>query len=158
MPLRTMTDFDNELTIPGVSTRTLYKVIRQYVKNEKHNKTLARTHVLHIHSSFVSCFTSAQCDRNRQHGQNQANTRILPAPQHVAVHRVDCSCYSIFHVIDICWKWWNTNFVFNIPPQEKATLSEDRASGRPSAESEVFSTSTTNPSLRHVLIQISSNT
>ena len=29
---------------------------------------------------------------------------IPNAPQHVVVHRVDCSRHSIFYVIDICWK------------------------------------------------------
>lgn len=32
---------------------------------------------------------------------------IPDTPQLVTIHCVDCSCYSIFHVIDMCRKRWN---------------------------------------------------
>ena len=66
---------------------------------------------------------------------------------HVAVHRVDGSCHSNFYAIDIGWKRWNINFVFNIIPKENITHSEVDGSGRLSAKSQVFSSSPTNPSL-----------
>ena len=116
------------------------KIITHYVKNEKHYKILVLTYVLPIHSSFVLCFTSAHCGHRRQHIQHQADMRILTksASEYVAVHCMDCSCYSIIYVIDtrsakryptighkthntICWKWWNINLVFNIIPQERHT-------------------------------------
>ena len=59
--------------------------------------------LLYAHSSFISCFTSAQCAKHRQHGQPQADMDFLSnASQHVADHRVDCSCHSNFYDIRIC--------------------------------------------------------
>ena len=54
------------------------KIIMRYVKNEKYYKTLAWIHVLYIHSSFISCFTSAQYGQHRQHGQHQTIREFVP--------------------------------------------------------------------------------
>ena len=48
----------------------------RYVKNEKHCKTLARTHVLYNTLKIYLIFTSAQCGHHRQPGQHHANMRI----------------------------------------------------------------------------------
>ena len=53
-------------------------------------------------------------------GNNKTISDFLPnVPQHVVVHHIYCSCYSTLHIINICWKWWSINFVFNIPPTRK---------------------------------------
>ena len=57
----------------------------------------------------------------------------------------------------IFFKRNETNFVFNTPTQEKVTNSEVPGSGTLSAVSEAYSIFPTNPSLRHVFTQISSN-
>ena len=107
--------------------------------------------------SFISCFASAKCSHHWQHRQYQADMKIHS--KHASAccgPRVDCSYYSIFHVIGIFWKQWHINFIFNIPLQEKITHCDVWGSGRPSAKSNVSSTSI-NPLLGHVFFQISSN-
>ena len=54
------------------------KIITRYVKNEKHYKTLTWTHVFHLHSNVISCFTGAQCSHYLKHGQHQADIGIPP--------------------------------------------------------------------------------
>ena len=54
---------------------------------------------------------------------------IPNAPQHVAVHRVDCRCFSIFHVLNICWKRCSITFVINIPSQLKITQGDLEGKG-----------------------------
>ena len=63
------------------------KVIIKTKKKKK--KTPAWIHVLYISSSFILCFTSAQCNR---HGQYQADMRIHTKRALAYRVRVDINC------------------------------------------------------------------
>ena len=121
-------------------------------------KTIAWTHVLYIPSGLFHVLQKLNVATTDSKDNIKLIREFNPnVPQYVTVHCVDCSCYVIFYIIDICWKWWSINFVFNVSPQKEVTQSEAWKFGRPSAESKVSITSPTNPSLWHVFIQISSN-
>ena len=61
----------------GCFKKNTPKSLRDMSKT-KNKKPLGWTHVLYIPSSFISCFTSAQCGHHRQHGRHQADMKIHP--------------------------------------------------------------------------------
>ena len=57
--------------------KVMSKSSRDMSKTKKiDNSSLDTCVILYISSSFILCFTSAQCNRHRQHGRYQANMRI----------------------------------------------------------------------------------
>ena len=126
--------------------REYAKIIALYAKAKTLQNSSLDACVVHTFKFFFMLYKCSMWSPPT--AQHQANMRIcLKRLQHVMVHRVHFSCHSIFHVIGICLKLWNINYVVNILSQEKVTHSEVRECGRSSAEGEVFSTFPTNPSI-----------
>ena len=93
----------------------------RYVKTQKHYLALAR-YVCYTYIEVLFCDLQVLIV-----AITSSTNNIKPileflsnALQHVAVHRVACSYYLIFHVIDIWRKWRSKNFFFNVSHKKRS--------------------------------------